>query len=192
MRKSKRSFRQDCVLAWLSLLSIMAAACEASGHPATRDGGSAGDARSSDLMAEVLDFSLRNLGINDGGVRFRRGDAEARSQAAFLDRDFGSRIFVRNEKSLATAHVAKTGNGPDIGVTIVYFKSCKQLTQALAVVRKAGRSNFKLEILTVFRAFPRDNALVFVTSETPFHPSVQALLNTVEIQTPGRRECSEP
>jgi len=102
---------------------------------------------------------------------------ERRARLAWLAKDFGVQAF-RLAARVDEAHLhAQTSAGPlHVGLLVAEFPKCKQLTDAQRAVVKAGRSNFALPILTMFRSKARGHSLLFLFSETTLQPQVGPLL----------------
>jgi len=102
---------------------------------------------------------------------------ERKDRLAWLAKDFGAQAF-RLAARVDEAHLhAQTSAGPlHVGLLVAEFPKCKQLTDAQRAVVKAGRSNFALPILTMFRSKARGHSLLFLFSETTLQPQVGPLL----------------
>jgi len=102
---------------------------------------------------------------------------ERKDRLAWLAHDFGAQAF-RQADRVDEAHLhAQTSAGLlHVGLLVVEFMKCKQLADAHRAVVKAGRSNFALPVLTMFRSKVRGHSLLFLFSETTLQPQVGLML----------------
>jgi hypothetical protein len=98
---------------------------------------------------------------------------ERKDRLAWLATDFGAKAF-RQADRVDEAHLhAQTAAGLlHVGLLVAHFPRCGQLTEASSAVVKAGRSNFALPVLTMFRSKARGHSLLFLLSETHLQPHV--------------------
>jgi hypothetical protein len=106
---------------------------------------------------------------------------ERKDRLAWLAKDFGAHVF-READRVDEAHLhAQTSAGLlHVGLFVTQFPTCKQLTDAQRAIVKAGRSNFTLPVLTMFRSKARGHSLLFLFSETTLQPQVGPLLERYE------------
>jgi hypothetical protein len=117
---------------------------------------------------------------------------ERKGRLAWLAKDFGARAFHQADR-VDEAHLhAQTSAGLlHVGLLVVDFPKCKQLTAARRAVIKAGRSNFTLPVLTMFRSKARGHSLLFLFSETTLQPQVGPLLERYDSLLGTDMRCSD-
>jgi len=117
---------------------------------------------------------------------------ERKDRLAWLAKDFGAQAF-RLAARVDEAHLhAQTSAGPlHVGLLVAEFPKCKQLTDAQRAVVKAGRSNFALPILTLFRSKARGHSLLFLFSETTLQPQVGPLLERYDSLLGADLRCTD-
>jgi len=117
---------------------------------------------------------------------------ERKDRLAWLAKDFGAQAF-RLAARVDEAHLhAHTSAGPlHVGLLVAEFPKCKQLTAAYRAVVKAGRSNFALPILTMFRSKVRGHSLLFLFSETTLQPQVGPLLERYDSLLGADLRCTD-
>jgi hypothetical protein len=100
---------------------------------------------------------------------------ERKDRLAWLAKDFGAPVF-RQADRVDEAHLHRQAGQLHVGLLVAHFPACKQLMNAYKAVIKAGRSNFTLPVLTMFRSKARGHSLLFLFSETPLQQQVGPLL----------------
>jgi hypothetical protein len=127
------------------------------------------------------------------GWEFTADGPKRKQRLAWLAKDFAAPSF-RHADRVDEAHLHRqTAEGPlHVGLLVVRFPRCKQLADARAAIRKTGRSNFALPVLTMFRTNARGHELVFVFSETPLHSRVDLLFKHLADAVGTEATCAEP
>jgi|GEM_PF-3084808 len=127
------------------------------------------------------------------GWEFTVDGPKRKERLAWLAKDFAAPSF-RNADRVDEAHLHRqTAQGPlHVGLLVVRFPRCKQLAGARAAIRKTGRANFALPVLTMFRTNARGHELVFVFSETPLHSRVDHLFKHLADVVGSEATCAEP
>ena len=119
-------------------------------------------------------------------------DPGRKDRLAWLARDFGAPAFARAEHVDEGLLQTRTSEGAlHLGLLVIHFRECKSLAVARAAVAKAGRLNFKLPVLTLFRTQSHGHDLIFVLSETPLHRQVDALFKNIESVLKKDTACSD-
>lgn len=114
-----------------------------------------------------------------------------KQRLAWLAKDFGSRAFIKADRlSEALLQRQMAGQPLHLELWLLHFPTCRALADARAAVKKVARSNFELPVLTVFRTRAREHDLVFLVSETPFHPHVQALFKNLGTVLGNETPCA--
>lgn len=143
------------------------------------------------VISRVLQFTGGKLGlvIADKDIHF--DDAFAKEQARFLEGDWKVPA-LRRRSGVTFSNVIQTVEGKRIHIGVVEFPfgECKELDSAFIPLSKIGRDTFNIAALAVFRIFRRENSLIVLFSETPFHPKVRALLDSAARDAPGSRQCT--
>jgi hypothetical protein len=106
---------------------------------------------------------------------------QRKERLAWLARDFRSPAFLRADRLDEALLQADTPSGPlHLGVLAVHFAKCKPLVESTMRVRRAGRQNFVLPVLTVFRTRAQGHSLLFVLSESPLDARVAAVFGDLD------------
>jgi hypothetical protein len=139
---------------------------------------------------EAIHASLSLHSWNDWQILV--DNPERKDRLAWLAKDFGAQAF-RQADRVDEAHLhAQTSAGLlHVGLLVAEFPKCKQLTAAYRAVVKAGRSNFALPILTMFRSKARGHSLLFLFSETTLQPQVGPLLERYDSLLGTDMRCSD-
>ena len=117
---------------------------------------------------------------------------ERKDRLAWLARDFGSRVFHQADRvDEAHLHTQTSAGFLHVGLLVVEFHKCKQLTAAYRAVTKAGRSNFALPVLTVFQSKARGHSLLFLFSETTLQPQIGPLLDRYDSLLGADMRCAD-
>jgi hypothetical protein len=140
------------------------------------------------LAAIHASLSLRSW--NDW--RILVDNPERKDRLAWLAKDFGAHAF-RQANRVDEAHLhAQTSAGLlHVGLLVAQFPTCRQLADAYGAVVKAGRSNFALPVLTMFRSKVRGHRLLFLFSETALQPQVSGLLERYESVLGADSRCTD-
>jgi len=125
------------------------------------------------------------------------GEASAHSclqRLDWLDRDFRTKAFRKASRDCGEGHADGdvSGRWPQIGISVVEFPTCRLLVTARTAVEKSRRTTFRLPIATVFRAFSRGRALIFVSSESVLRDDVGAALAALDSFAADRKGCNDP
>lgn len=139
---------------------------------------------------EAIHASLSLRSWNDWHIL--ANNPERKERLAWLAKDFGAQVF-RQADRVDEAHLhAQTSAGPlHVGLLVADFPKCKHLTAAYRAVIKAGRSNFALPVLTMFRSKARGHNLLFLFSETSLQPQVGPLLERYDSLLGTDMRCSD-
>jgi hypothetical protein len=118
------------------------------------------------------------------------GPSRRKDRLDWLQKDIGSREFLRANRLDEALLQMQTAQGAlHLGVWVLGFPTCKNTADTISAVKKAGRLNFKLKALTVFRARAWGSAVVFAVSETPLHPDVGVLFEKMDVVLGNRAAC---
>jgi hypothetical protein len=96
-----------------------------------------------------------------------------------------------NRVDEAHLHTQTSAGLVHVGLLVTRFPTCKKLTHAYRAVVKAGRSNFALPVLTMFRSKVLGHSLLFLFSETTLQPQVVHLLDQYHSLLGTALRCSE-
>ncbi len=176
------------VVLWIVLVAV---GCRAYARPVgERDTGAKRGQPKPRAISEVVQYCADRVGFVVSEQDIHQDDAVAREQATFLDRDLKVPA-LRRRTAFAFANFIQTVDGERVHVGIVEytFRRCQDLDAAADALAKIGRSNFNVAALSIFRSFRRENTLLILFSETPFHPKVRALLDSAAQQAPGSLGC---
>ncbi len=115
-----------------------------------------------------------------------------KNRLAWLAKDFRAQVFRQADRvDEAHVHVQTSSGLLHVGLLVARFPKCKQLAEAHRAVVKAGRSNFALPVLTVFRSKARGHSLLFLFSETTLQPQVGPLLERYDSLLGTDLRCAE-
>jgi hypothetical protein len=118
--------------------------------------------------------------------------AGRKERLGWLGRDFRTSAFTRAERVDEGLLQTQTPEGPlHLGLLVIHFRKCKDLVEARIAVAKAGRMNFRLPVLTLFRTKARGHDMIIVLSETPIHRQVDALLKNIDGVLRNDLACSD-
>jgi hypothetical protein len=119
-------------------------------------------------------------------------NADRKDRLAWLAKDFGAQVFRRADRvDEADLHVQTSAGLLHVGLLMVRFSKCKQVTDAYRAVIKVGRSNFALPVLTMFRSKARGHSLLFLFSESILQPQVAPLLERYDSLLGSDLRCSD-
>jgi hypothetical protein len=185
----------------VGILAHASVAVDADAAQASRDGGQAGapsvkadgvptlpDALRSPVQA--ISDRLSSVAWTDWQVT---ADSPGRKQRlVWLAKDFGAPAFKRADHvDEAVLQPRATSGPPHVGLVVVHFAKCKQLAEARKRVLKAGRLNFALPVLTVFRMRRQGHSLTFVLSETPLRTEIEGLFESLDEILGKESACSD-
>ncbi len=118
--------------------------------------------------------------------------AGRKERLAWLGRDFRTSAFSRADRVDEGLLQTQTPEGAlHLGLLVIHFRECQDLVEARAAIAKAGRMNFRLPVLTVFRTKARSHDMIVVFSETPLHRQVNALLKNLDLVLRSDSACSD-
>jgi len=110
----------------------------------------------------------------------------------WLAHDLGTRIFLAADAvAEARLHTSVSNEQVHLGVISMHFPKCSQIAAVLQAIQRAGRQNFRLPVLTVFRVLPDGHQLTFVISETPLARTVEDVFQRIEGDRADGRPCSD-
>jgi hypothetical protein len=104
-------------------------------------------------------------------IRTHLNDNATRERIAFLNKDFSTDLFSRNNSVAYWYCNAYDNNNKRIHFEIVsmLFKTEKDRDAALQKIKSTGRTNLKVKLLTMFKVKTFDKELIIAYSETSKH-----------------------
>jgi hypothetical protein len=117
---------------------------------------------------------------------------QRKERLAWLARDFRATAFLRADRLDEARLQADSPSGPlHVGLLAVHFAKCKPLVEATTRVRRAGRQNFVLPVLTVFRIRAQGHSLLFVLSESPLDERVATMFKNMDTIVGPDSACTD-